>query len=135
MRKLSSFAVALATGTALVTVLMPANAQTSPAATGDPVAGAKTFGQCRSCHATTAGAPDGIGPNLFGVYNSKAGTRRKGYAYSTALKSSRLVWNDATLDRWLTNPATTVPGTKMTFIGLQRKPMRDNVIAYLKTLK
>ena len=135
MRKVHTFAVAFASGAAMLAALIPVMAQTSPAAVGDPIAGARTFGQCRSCHATTAAAPDGIGPNLFGVYNSKAGTRRKGYAYSPGMKKSKLVWNDAALDRWLINPAATVPGTKMAFIGLQRKPMRDNIIAYLKTLK
>ena len=135
MRKLPTITVALVSAAATFTLLIPARAQPSPSAVGDPVAGARTFGQCRSCHTATAAAPDGIGPNLFGVYNSKAGTRRKGYAYSPAVKKSKLVWNDTTLDRWLTNPAATVPGTKMAFIGLQRKPMRDNVIAYLKTLK
>lgn len=109
-------------------------AQSAPAVTGDPVAGARTFGQCRVCHSTDANGADGVGPNLFRVSNSRAGSRRPRFAFSPALKNSKLVWNDATLDRWLTNPATTVPGTKMAFIGLPRKPMRDNVIAYLKTL-
>jgi len=114
---------------------IPVQAQTPPASVGDPIAGGRTFGQCRVCHTTVVNGADGVGPNLFGIYNSRAGTRQKHFAYSSPLKNSKLVWNDATLDRWLTNPATTVPGTKMTFIGLPRKPMRDNVIAYLKTLK
>ncbi len=41
----------------------------------------------------------------------------------------------ATLDRWLTDPGASVKGTTMVFIGLPRKPVRQNIIAYLKTLK
>jgi len=110
----------------------PALAQ---AAGGDPVLGAKQFGQCKACHSIVKNGPDGIGPNLIGVYGSKAASRRAKYAYSAALKGSKLTWNDATLDKWLTDPAATVKGTKMMFVGMPRKPIRQNVIAYLKTLK
>ena len=113
--------------------MVPAHAETSVA--GDPVAGARTFGQCKACHSAEATGKDAVGPNLFKAYGSKAATRRTKFAYSPALKASKLVWNDATLDQWLTDPAKKVPGTKMAFIGFPRKAMRDNVIAYLKTLK
>lgn len=115
----------------LAALALPVAAQTVP----DPVMGQRQFGQCRVCHNVEANKPDTVGPNLFGVYNSKAGTRRTKYAYSPALKASKLTWNDATLDRWIAEPGATVKGTKMEFIGLARKPVRDNIIAYLKTLK
>jgi cytochrome c len=102
---------------------------------GDPVAGAKQFGQCRACHAVTATAPDGIGPNLVGVYGKKAATHRKKFKYSPALAASKLTWDDATLDKWITDPAALVKGTKMHFVGIPRKPARANIIAYMKTLK
>ena len=113
-------------------LLIPAAAS---AQAGDPVAGAKQFAQCRTCHATVATAPDGLGPNLVGVYGKKAATHRKKFAYSPALKASKITWDDATLDRWITDPTATVKGTKMVFIGIARKPVRQNIIAYLKTLK
>lgn len=109
----------------------PAYAQ----AAGDPVAGAKQFGQCKACHATVRTAPDGIGPNLVGTYGRKAATARPKFAYSPPLRGSKLTWDDATLDRWLTDPAALVKGTKMHFVGIPRKPVRQNIIAYLKTLK
>lgn len=102
---------------------------------GDAVAGARTFGQCKSCHTADANGKDGVGPNLFNVFGTKAGTRRPRYAYSTALRKSGITWNEATLDKYLTDPNKAVPGSKMAFIGFPRKTMRDNVIAYLKTLK
>jgi cytochrome c len=55
-----------------------------------------------------------------------------GYSYSAALKSSTLVWDEATLDRWLTNPAALVPGTAMAFAGLPKPEDRAALIAYLK---
>ncbi len=114
-----------------VTLAAPAFAQTAP----DPVAGKRLFGQCMACHRAEASQPDMIGPNLAGVYKSKAASRRPKFAYSPALKASKLTWDDATLDKWLTDPAKLVPGTKMEFLGVSRKPSRDNIIAYLKTLK
>ena len=131
--KLSIIAAALATFTATGVALAPAFA--APPVAGDPVAGARAFGQCKICHTTDAGGADLIGPNLSKAFGAKAGTRRAKYAYSPALKKSGLVWNEANLDKWLTDPAKTVPGTKMAFVGFPRKAMRDNVIAYLKTLK
>ncbi|MES2301394.1 MAG: cytochrome c family protein [Pseudomonadota bacterium] len=107
------------------------HAQSAP----DPVAGQKQFGQCRACHATTAQAPAGVGPNLLGVFGSIAASRPGKYAYSAALKGSKIKWDEATLDKWLTDPAATVKGTKMEFIGIPRKPVRQNIIAYLKTVK
>lgn len=115
----------------LMSLSTAAAAQTA----GDPVAGAKQFGQCRVCHTTVAGGPDGIGPNLVGAYGSKAASHRPKYAYSPALKASKLTWDDATLDKWITEPGALVKGNKMAFIGLPRKQARENIIAYLKTLK
>lgn len=121
---------------ALLTPALAATGQSAPprAGGGDVAAGLRTFGQCRTCHAAAANLPNGIGPNLTGIYGRKAATR-PGYAYSPALKAANLTWNEATLDRWLTDPAAMVHGTKMIFGKLPSKPVRDNVIAYLKTLK
>jgi cytochrome c len=43
-----------------------------------------------------------------------------------------LVWNDANLDKYLQNPKSLVPGTKMVFPGLKNEKDRQDVIAYLK---
>ena len=128
-------AMPLFASAALVATLAPATAAPPPAIAGDPVAGGRTFGQCRVCHTANSAGADGIGPNLTLVFGARAGTRRPKYAYSPALKKSGLVWDEKTLDRWLASPAKTVPGNKMVFAGFSQKPMRDNMIAYLKTLK
>ena len=131
--KFSIIAATLVTAAAISVALAPAVA--APPVAGGPVAGARAFGQCKVCHTTEPGGADLIGPNLAKVFGAKAATRRAKYVYSPALKKSKLVWDEATLDKWLTDPAKTVPGTKMAFVGFPRKAMRDNVIAYLKTLK
>jgi len=102
-------------------------------AAGDATAGAGIFqGQCAMCHATTPGAA-GIGPSLAGVYNKPAASVA-GYAYSPALVAAKLVWNAATLDKFLTAPQSFVPGTKMPFAGIADAGQRADVIAYLATL-
>ena len=116
---------------ASVMLALPTAAQVA----GDPVMGAKQFGPCRVCHNVDAAKPDSLGPNLSGVYGSKAASRRAKFKYSPALKASGLVWNDANLDRWITDPGAMVKGTRMEYIGMPRKPVRANIVAYLKTLK
>ena len=50
------------------------------------------------------------------------------------LRLSKIVWNENTLDRWLTDPQAFVPGAAM-FFRLDDPSERADVIAYLMTLK
>jgi cytochrome c len=90
------------------------------------------FGICRSCHSVDKGQTI-VGPSLFGVYGTRAGDV-PGYAFTPGLKASGLVWNDATLDKWLANPVALVPGTRMGYAGQPDAARRAQIIAYLKTL-
>ncbi|MEO6152031.1 MAG: c-type cytochrome [Croceibacterium sp.] len=90
------------------------------------------FAQCSACHSTEPGK-NGIGPSLAGIYGDKAATV-PGYDFSDAMKSSGLTWNQATLDRYLTDPKGVVPGTKMTFAGVKDAAKRKAIIDYLKSL-
>jgi len=120
------YAVALALMTPLGAV--------SAFAAGDATAGASVFqNQCAMCHSVTPGTV-GIGPSLAGVYGKPAASS-PGYQYSPALIAAKLVWNDATLDKFLTSPQSDVPGTKMPFAGMTDAGQRADVIAYLATLK
>jgi cytochrome c len=57
----------------------------------------------------------------------------EGFEYSPAMKRSGLVWNEATLDRFLADPLKAVPGTTMTYAGIPDPRERADLIAYLKT--
>jgi len=99
----------------------------------DAQSGARLFkADCSICHTVQ---PDRnlVGPSLFGVVNRPAGSIR-GFHYSNANRSSGLVWDPATLDRYLNAPRQVVPGTLMTFPGLKDPKQRSDVIAYLQTL-
>jgi cytochrome c len=94
------------------------------------VRGKLLFLRCASCHNIGPG-PEKIGPNLAGVFGRKAGSL-PGYAYSPAMKQANLVWNESTLDRWLTRPSDLVPGTAMAFAGLPAEADRKAIIMYLQ---
>ncbi|HVZ01079.1 MAG TPA: c-type cytochrome [Dongiaceae bacterium] len=99
-------------------------------AEGDAVHGRQIYeSRCIACHSPDANR---VGPMHRGVFGRKAGTVA-GYAYSNALKSAGVVWNDQTLDRWLTNPQAFIPGQKMNF-KVASPEDRADVIAYLKML-
>ena len=112
-----------------------AGAIAAPAMAGNAQAGASVFkGQCGVCHAVTAKAAPGVGPRLFGVVGRKAGTLA-GFSYSPAMKGSGLTWDEATLKRYIANPAQTVSGNRMPYAGLHNPAQLDDVVAYLASLK
>ncbi len=57
-----------------------------------------------------------------------------GFGYSPAMKKSKIVWTEAMLDRFLARPLKMVPGTSMTYDGVQDPTERADLIAYLLTL-
>jgi len=117
-------------GAALLSATFVAQAAPPAAAPAQPAA----FAQCRVCHSVTKGGRPGIGPNLFGSFGAIAGTR-PGFAYSPAMKASKIRWDRAKLDAYLANPRGVVPGTKMVFTGVKDPAVRKAVIDYLAGLK
>lgn len=107
--------------------LTPYKASATPADT----AGQRLMLRCQTCHAVSAGAPPKVGPNLNKMFGRKAGAAA-GYRYSPALQKSGIIWNDATLDKFLVKPTGLVPGTSMAFVGLPKAEDRATLIAYLK---
>jgi cytochrome c len=103
-------------------------------AAGNAATGAVLFNRCVICHSTTKGAPNRMGPNLFGVVGRKAGTY-PGFSYSAALKKAGFVWTPQKLDLWLTDPQKLVPGNAMPFAGISSPAQRADLIAFLAALK
>jgi cytochrome c len=96
-------------------------------AAGDAAHGERIYRQCMACHTLDKNA---IGPKHRDVFGRKAGSVAD-YEYSAALKASNIVWDEATLNAWLTNPQTLVPGSKM-FFSVGSAEDRADVIAFLK---
>jgi cytochrome c2 len=105
-------------------------------ATGDAEAGRKAFNRsCRACHQVEPGAGSELGPNLAGVFG-RAAPVDAAYGYSDAFKAAAargLVWDDATLDRFLRTPAEMIPGVRMP-LSVADATQRRDLVAYLATL-
>ena len=93
--------------------------------------GEAKFALCRSCHTTAPGGDDMTGPNLWGIFGRKAGSKAS-FTYSDDLKNAGWTWDADRIDKWITNPRAVLPGTKMTFIGMPDPNDRRDVVAFLK---
>lgn len=116
----------------VATVLFALLADTAVAA-GDPVRGARDFRPCMACHSINPGEHS-TGPSLANLWSHKAGTAAGFPRYSQALKGANVVWNEISLDQWLSDPRRFVPGTSMAFQGIKNAQERADVIAYLKAV-
>lgn len=122
-----------ASGIVAVTVgLLSAFASQANAA--DPAAGKSVFNSvCSICHSIQPGK-NMVGPSLFGIMGRKTGSV-PGFHYSPANQNANIVWDQATLDKYLQSPRSAIPGTLMTYSGLKDDTKRQDLIAYLATLK
>ena len=102
----------------------------SVANAADPVNGKKVFKKCVACHSLQEGK-NKMGPHLNNLVGRKAGSV-EGYKYSKAMKNSGVVWNEESLDKFLTKPRKFIPKTKMAFRGIKNKSLRDDLISFLK---
>ena len=96
----------------------------------DLAKGEKLFKRCKTCHSLEEGKKK-VGPSLFGLFGRTAGSV-EGYKYSKAMKESGIVWDEETLDAFVTKPKDLVPKTKMSFPGFKNEQDRIDIIAYLK---
>jgi cytochrome c len=88
---------------------------------------------CRTCHSMREG-DNRLGPSLHGVVGRKAGSL-EGYAFSSAMRQSGIVWDEKTLDAFITNPEQVVHGNAMKpFGGIDDPKQRGEIIAYLKSI-
>jgi cytochrome c len=108
-----------------------APATPAPVPAGNADRGAPLFRQCAACHSLQP-RQHFTGPSLAGFWGRKAGTIDGFVRYSEALKKSGLVWTEATLDRWMADPAAMVRGNFMTFRGIEEPAHRADLIAYLR---
>ena len=114
----------------LAALLVATVATATAEAAGDAARGEALYRDCQACHSFDKNQ---IGPMHRGVVGRKAASVPD-YAYSAALKASGIVWDPASLDRWLTNPQKLVPGAKM-FYSVPDAQSRADIIAFLATQK
>jgi cytochrome c len=86
---------------------------------------------CRTCH-TVKDGDNRLGPNLHAIIGRKSAAL-KDYGYSDSLAKADLVWDKATLDRFIANPEAVVRGNKMQpYGGMSSAEDRAKIIAYLE---
>jgi cytochrome c len=95
---------------------------------GDPARGEALYARCEACHAL---AYDRVGPRHCGLVGRRAASV-EGFSYSDAMKDSGIVWTEAALDRFLSDPLRMVPGTTMTYAGVSDPQERADLIAWLR---
>jgi len=95
---------------------------------GDPQRGTAVYERCQACHALDRNR---TGPKHCGLIGRPAGTVPEFRGYSDALKTSGIVWDRASLDRFLADPLGTVPGTRMGYAGVKDPQERADLIAFL----
>jgi cytochrome c len=97
---------------------------------GDAARGEVKFQDCAACHKLEAGA-NNVGPSLHGIFERKAGELAD-FRYSPAIKRSGIAWTPETLDTFIADPQTMVPGNRMPYAGMASVSDRADLIAYLQ---
>ena len=99
----------------------------------------KEFRKCAGCHKIDEGKKGGMGPNLYGIFNSPAGQVEK-YRYSEWLKESGIVWTREALHAWLSDRKTReeyfgkdVFKTKMMWTGIKKEEKMQEILNYLES--
>ena len=119
-------AIGLAAGT--FALLLAGLTQSDPGRAQTAASGKDLFEKrCGGCHALDR---DKEGPRLRGAYGRAAGSVDS-FQYSDALKASKIIWTDETLERWLTDTEKLVPNNDMTF-HVETANERRNLIDYLR---
>ena len=113
---------------ALLGLVLMAGAPAAAITPGDPARGGELYdAKCGGCHSLDSNR---VGPAHRGVYGRRAGSA-PGFSYSPGFKSSKIIWSEKSLDRWLTNPQAAIAGARMGF-RLDDAQDRADVIAYLR---
>lgn len=107
---------------------------TNPVASGDPVRGERAYLKCYSCHSIEPGEHGYGGPSLYGIVDRPIASVA-GFDYSApmrALGEREARWNADLLDQFIADPEAVVPGTDMSFTGINDPAERADLIAYLR---
>jgi len=110
--------------------LQTSQAGSAAAGAGDAARGESLFEKrCTGCHSLDKNKQ---GPMLQGVYGRTSGTAKE-YAYSDVLKKAAVVWDDKSLDQWLSDPDQFISGNNMDFL-VAKAQERADLICFLRQI-
>jgi cytochrome c len=113
---------------AMAVITTPGAVSVNAANAGDPMRGKDLFEKrCGGCHSLDANKE---GPQLRNVYGRKAGSISS-FKYSDALKGAQFMWDQNSLDKWLTNTESVIPDNDMDF-HVPKADERADIIEYLR---
>ena len=103
-------------------------------AAGNSTRGERAFQRCFACHSVDPNETAKLqGPSLYRIMGRPAAAI-PGFEYSDAMRrkgATGLVWNAATLDRYIADPEDVVPGTAMSVPPLRDEQERADLLTYL----
>ncbi len=99
----------------------------------DLARGEKLARSCAVCHSFEEDGHRKTGPGLWDIVGAPT-AREERFQYSDAMAQMDGHWDISTLDAYLRDPDTYLPGTTMNYIGLRDSEDRAALIAWLKTL-
>lgn len=111
-----------------MSVLVALTSVSSSGEAGVQLRGEEIYARCLACHAL---AYNRTGPRHCGLFGRRAGSL-PGYEYSEAIRKSGIVWDAATLDRFLAAPTRVIPGTTMGYAGIPDPAERAALIKWLR---
>jgi len=91
--------------------------------------GEQIYARCAGCHAIEANR---TGPQHCGLFGRRAGTAPGFDTYSKAMRDSKIVWNERSLDTFLAAPTQSMPGTTMGYAGVKDARERADLLAWLR---
>jgi cytochrome c2 len=90
--------------------------------------------QCAGCHTFNRRETASIGPNLWEIVGRRVGADKR-FRYSEPMQEFGGRWTRERLDRFLADPAGTIPGTTMQFDGIKDAEQRKRLIDFLAELR
>jgi cytochrome c2 len=89
--------------------------------------------RCQTCHGGTGPSDSAIGPSLAGIVGRKAGADASGI-HSRSTIDSGIVWDRASLRRFLSHPSYEIPNTIM--VAWVEDPAElERLLDYLEALR
>jgi cytochrome c len=121
----ASFAIALA--------IVPSHLMAQAPSANDLAQGQRTFSRsCSACHTLQEGQHR-RGPSLFGVMGRRAGTQ-PGFNYSQAMTLSDVIWDEATLGRYVMNPRGFMQGNRSGMTPIRDEVRVRQLTAYMRSV-